>query len=327
MAVAFVTAFCFALGAACWMLMELFRHHGRLLVRLEAIESKLDLAKQDHSQASVGEPAHPFVLPTPTGTKVGLTDLIALGRRVLLIFVDPNCPACETLQPYLARWERELSGRLTVALIVRGTAQANHHKVDNIRWVLLEGESEVWRAYACERTPSAVVVGTDARIGSPVMKGPQPIIAFLENAMPAVPNQTQPGDISLRQLVPALRLIDTGGRSAGLDEIAGKPTLLVFWNPACPYCRTLAELLRGNQEVPEIDTPRLIIISLARETADLRCPVFVDPDGYLMRSLGARSTPAAVLLDAETKLLSVVAIGAENVIQLIGSVSSAMSSS
>ena len=328
--------FC-GLGAGGWVLIELFRQHGRLLVRLEAVESQLGMVSTGGRATGdvVGEPAPHFLLPSTTGKQVTLNDLLHPAKQLLLLFADPDCATCEALLPYLSHWENELSSSLAIAVVSRGGAAANSEKfASQGRYVLLQKENEVSQSYGCAGTPCGILVEPGGRIASSAAKGPQAIISLIQRIAPTRPAELAPSatvdntrqpSISLRELVPSLRLIDARGKFGGIKEIAGESTLLIFWNPACPHCRSIAETVRHTEARPREVRPRLIVISISRETLDFKSRVLIDPDAHLMKSLGARSTPAAVLLDEETRLISVVAIGAENVLHLLGAVDTKVS--
>ena len=70
-----------------------------------------------------GATAPPFTLPALDGGEISLADY--RGRRVLLVFVDPNCVPCDAVAPELERLHR--SGA-TVVAISRGDLDANRAK-------------------------------------------------------------------------------------------------------------------------------------------------------------------------------------------------------
>ena len=93
------------LGAlGCWLVYQLLRQNGRILLRLEAVEVQVaQLSAASAAQAprglDPGASAPDFELPDLSGKPVGLARW--RGRRVLLIFFNPQCGFCEV--SYLGR--------------------------------------------------------------------------------------------------------------------------------------------------------------------------------------------------------------------------------
>jgi methylamine dehydrogenase accessory protein MauD len=168
---------------------QLFRQNGRLIVRVRALEERLDL---DHSAGSAphgldpGEVAPAFELPDLDGRPLTLDELLARGRTAALVFSDPGCGACIDLLPALARAERERSD-LTIALLTTGDATQNRMRLNGSRLatVLLQDEHEVTTAYAVKATPAAVLVDPGGRIASPLAVGGPRIEELLLTPSPA----------------------------------------------------------------------------------------------------------------------------------------------
>jgi hypothetical protein len=69
-------------------------------------------------------------------------------------------------------------------------------------------------------------------------------------------------------------------------------------------------------------SPRLLVVSAGSEEAnremELTSPVLLDQNFATGRAFGAGGTPSAVLVDAEGKVSSGVAVGARAVLELAG---------
>jgi methylamine dehydrogenase accessory protein MauD len=137
-----------------------WRQQGQLAQRLRDLEA--DLA----SDNAEGVPAPQFSLPDVAGNAVSLDDFLASGRRLLLVFSDPDCGACDALLPDIGRWQREHMSTMTVAVISRGHAEANRAKTDRhgLTRVLLQRDREIAEAYQVHGTPCAVLVDTDRTV-------------------------------------------------------------------------------------------------------------------------------------------------------------------
>jgi peroxiredoxin/uncharacterized membrane protein YphA (DoxX/SURF4 family) len=174
-----------------WILLHLVRQSGRLLLRLDELEARIGSAS--HVPATPPPPAHSsqelpigsaapaFSLRNMEGQTVTLTDLLAPGKPVFLVFSDPGCGSCTALLPEIDGWQRS-HPQLTVALITRGTPESNRAKLADlpIRHVLLQSDRETARAYGTQGTPSAVIVQFDGTIGSRLAFGPVAIRTLID---------------------------------------------------------------------------------------------------------------------------------------------------
>src|SRR5581483_8835021 len=97
----------------------------------------------------IGSVAPGFALTGLFGETLTLDALRAPGKPVLLGFVDPGCGPCTALLPDLARWQKELAGTVTLALLSRGTPEENRAKIGSLglTQMLLQQEREVAEAY------------------------------------------------------------------------------------------------------------------------------------------------------------------------------------
>src|SRR5262249_34541806 len=141
-----------------------------------------------------GSPAPAFRLEGLHGETMTLDALRAAGKPVILVFSDPGCGPCNALLPDLGRWQRDHASRLTVALLSRGSAEANRAKATEhgLSHVLLQKDREVAQSYQANGTPSAVIVQPDGTIGSPVSAGAEAIKALVSRATGSLPLQAAP---------------------------------------------------------------------------------------------------------------------------------------
>jgi thiol-disulfide isomerase/thioredoxin len=181
-----------------WVLLHLLRQNGRVLVRLEAIESNLATGSgvapsQNgvHAQPAAGLPvgakAPGFSLQGLYGETLPLGALLAPGKPVILFFTEPKCGPCNALLPEIGRWQEEHDKKLTLALISRGTPEESRAKFSEhgLSKVLLQQDREVLEAYEVRGTPSAVVVRPDGTIGSPVAGGSEAIQSLVRQVVEA----------------------------------------------------------------------------------------------------------------------------------------------
>src|SRR5262249_18602576 len=154
-----------ALGAGlCW---QLLRQNGRMLLRVEALEKRLDefesgedddpanqfsnrslvKSKIKREGLKAGTPAPDFRLPRLDGRgELGLSDL--RGRRVLLVFSSPPCGPCRALAPGLERFHRANRARQqTVNTLSSGGGEGKGEEAPSVEVVMIsKGEPKENRA-------------------------------------------------------------------------------------------------------------------------------------------------------------------------------------
>jgi uncharacterized membrane protein YphA (DoxX/SURF4 family)/peroxiredoxin len=139
----------------------------------------------------VGAPAPEFELPGLSGQTHSLQSLRALGD-VLIVFSSPFCESCEAVTSNLVRAMRETQRLPNIVLVNVGTASQNLARLKGFdaSRVLLQPEFEVAEMYDCSATPSAVLVGADGLVRSPLAVGGLAIAELVSSCAAAVPAQT-----------------------------------------------------------------------------------------------------------------------------------------
>ncbi|MBA2277971.1 MAG: redoxin domain-containing protein [Chloroflexia bacterium] len=320
-----------------WLLLNLLQQNGRLLIRIEALEGQSADIRPSPVNGStlaaaglpVGTTAPAFGLPGVDVELLTLDDLRAEGKPVLLVFTDPNCGPCNALLPEIGGWRRDHAARLKVALISRGSSQANRAKSveHGVAPVLLQQDREVAKSFLAVGTPSAVVVRQDGTIGSPLAGGSEAIrqlvartVAAPEPIRVAVPQRQ--AAVPIGQAAPAWTRFGLNGETVDLADYRGNATLVLFWNPGCGFCSRMLPDLKAWDADPPPNAPGLLVVSTgtveANRAMGLTSPVVLDEGFAIGRSFGAAGTPSAVLVDTEGKVASSVAVGADAVLALAG---------
>src|SRR4051794_18418085 len=97
-----------AILMGCWLGWQLLRQNGRLLLRVEGLEKRLDELEfgEDDKPAgvSLGSPAPNFDLLDLAAQRHTLAQY--RGQPVLLVFFNPACGFCRDLVPKLAASQR-----------------------------------------------------------------------------------------------------------------------------------------------------------------------------------------------------------------------------
>jgi peroxiredoxin/uncharacterized membrane protein YphA (DoxX/SURF4 family) len=319
-----------------WLLVQTMTQQGRLLLRIEALENRLGGAPSQPAVRSmglaVGTPAPAFNLPGLHGETMTAEALRSLGKPLVLLFTDPPCGPCTALLPEVGQWQRDHATKMVVALISRGTVEANRAKITEPRVnnVLLQKDREVGEAYQAYGTPSAVVVRQDGTIGSLVAQGADAIRALvtatLNGTLPMQPAQgvaAPPAGPKIGEPAPDFGLPDLAGKTVRLSDFKGSPILVLFWRPSCGFCERMLPDLKAWEANRSNGAPKLLVVSTDsvadNKAMGLRSPVALDKQGMSIgRQFGAGGTPMAVLVDAEGKIASELAAGAPAVLQLAG---------
>jgi methylamine dehydrogenase accessory protein MauD len=311
------------------VILHLLRSYGVLLTRLDRVEARLreagfELEEPDDIPRLGLEPgstAPAFWLPSTDGDRLALGDLLAPGRQALLLFTSPSCEPCRLLMPDVARWQREHADELTVALLSDGDpervrADAAEHGVVN---VLVDETLAAYEAYGANGTPSAVLVDADGTIASWLAAGGEWIETLVEEALAGLGNTH---GLPIGAELPPLRLATLDGAERGLEELVTRPTVVLFWNPGCGFCRAMRDdLLAWERDRPDGSLDLLVISAGSADDVrgeGLSSNIVLDPDWTASGALGADGTPMAVLVDADRRIGSALATGADAVLELLG---------
>ncbi|HEU4658413.1 MAG TPA: TlpA family protein disulfide reductase [Capillimicrobium sp.] len=319
-------------GAA---LMAALRAHGRLLLRVEDLERQLaairsgelaayDDAGEDDPGSLAGQRAPSFALPAAAGGVVGLEDLLRPALPALLVFSDPSCGPCRDLMPDVAAWQAGDADRVVVAVLATGDAEAVRaeaagHELDR---VLLDGDRAVAGSFEAHGTPAAVLVSADGTIAAGPAYGPEGVRGLHDRALAGLLDivHVEPGP-RVGDAVPHVVLPALDGATVDLSEPRGVPSVVLFWNPGCGFCRDLREDLRAWEQRRAPGDPELIVLSAGAEATvrdeGFSGVVLLDDDFTAGDAFGASGTPMAVLIDAEARIASETVAGADEVLALL----------
>lgn len=302
-----------------WLAFAALRGRGQLLLRIDQLEDAMrsaGIAVPDGERAagpSVGSPA-PAIEAEPLSAR----EYERIEQRTkLLIFVETGCAPCRALMPEISAWQRAADA-LAIVPVAAGPhsdvrAAAEEHELEA---VLHDDGSRTFTAFAAPATPSAVLVDATGRVASAIAAGPEQIRRLHASAVSANPSPAPP----VGSPAPRVKLATLTGEEIDLGEPRGAPTVLVFWNPDCGYCREMLDALRAEGERRARDAG-LIIVSRgtaeATEADGFSCPVALDASGEAARAFGARGTPMAVALDGGARVAGPVAAGPREVLAAV----------
>jgi peroxiredoxin len=251
--------------------------------------------------------------------------------------------------PEVGRWQQEHAQKLTLALISRGEVEENKTEAQEhaLKNVLLQNDWEVFEAYKVRGTPSAVLIGPEGKIATPVGGGAEGIKGLLSYAvgertqLPVQPQQPQTegqpcpncGKVhaaaptveaaqKVGEQAPEVKLPNLEGNTVELADFRGEKTLVLFWNPGCGFCQQMLPDLKEWEAQASEGAPNLVVVSAGSEEANreqgLSSTVVLDQNFATGRAFGASGTPSAVLVDAQGKVASDIAVGAPAVMELAG---------
>src|SRR3989442_3226388 len=115
-------------GAAAYVLLSLLNAHGRVLLRIDALERRLreegievELpAEAPELGLPVGSEAPAFTLARSDGSPLTLAQLLGQGRPLLLTFVSSHCGPCHTTLAAVAQWHTGHPDDVTFAVVSTG---------------------------------------------------------------------------------------------------------------------------------------------------------------------------------------------------------------
>lgn len=175
-----------------WFMGQLLRQHGRILLRLDALEEELagrGIIAHGSGAATadglpLGTPAPSFSLSDLHGGRTSLQDLLAPALPLMLVFGHPGCTPCAAMLPEVGDWQAAHANRLTIALVSEGSVDQNRAAATEhgIVRVLLQAGREIAQAYEAWGTPSAVMVSIDGSIASRVAQGAAEMRELLDSA-------------------------------------------------------------------------------------------------------------------------------------------------
>jgi len=132
-----------------------------------------------------GASAPDFSLPGIHGETISLEQF--RGRKVLLVFTDPQCGPCDELAPELVQLHHKHGNNgLAVVMVGRGNAEQNKRKAKEhgIAFpVVLQERWKLSRQYGIFATPVAFLIGKDGVIMRNVAKGTHQIMTLAREGL------------------------------------------------------------------------------------------------------------------------------------------------
>ena len=233
----------------------------------------------------------------------------------MLAFADPDCSSCHQLAPELAELQRDPTRARVAVVITRTDAAAARAMASQYDWTLavIDGDGALADGLDVTGTPAAVAIGPGGLVHSDLAMGPDGVRRLLRSV-----HQRDGDDL---QLLPDVELDSVDGERASLLASArGAPHLLLFWSPECGFCDAMLDDVRALEK--RADTPMLVVATgdaSSNRALGLRSRTLLDPDfAHTGASLGVAGTPSALRVDSAGRVVSALAVGADEVLALAG---------
>jgi peroxiredoxin len=334
---ALVVVVALALGG---FLQQVMRQQGRLLLRLDELERRLALAAPAAAQngqpagLAVGDSFPPFQLPDFRGRTLGIDDLA--GKRVLLVHWSPSCGFCEQIAPDLAALQDDLRKRkVELVLLSYGDVESNRRLAEEhgleCRILLLDGSAELQPFHGLG-TPVAYLLDEEGRVAEPLAVGALDVPALaraaasgrkqLSNERSLAESRLEREGLEPGTPAPPFTLPDLAGSKVSLEDYRGSPLLLLFSDPSCGPCdsvaRELAALSREREELAIMAVSRGDLEANRRKAEEqgIEFPVVLQNGWRVSKQYGIFATPVAFLIDEKGVIATRVAKGREEILQL-----------
>jgi peroxiredoxin len=331
-----------AVLSMAWSLLHVLRQHGRLLLRVEALEARVSadegLGQAEHGPAGLlpATPFPPFRLPSLDDGEVALEQF--RGERVLLVHWSPDCGYCRQIAADLAGLQETLRKRRTeLVLVSYGSREANRTLLEEHGLtcrVLLQRDGATVEGFAHMGTPVAYLLDEKGRVAKPVAVGARDVPELAAHAAgrrmrlhaqrPISESRIEREGLRAGTPAPPFELPDLAGGKVSLAEQRGRRVLLVFSDPDCGPCEELLpELARLHRERPN-DGSRVVMVSRGgleenrrkAEAFGLEFPIAVQSGWKLSKKYGIFATPVAFLIDEEGVIERDVARGRSEILSL-----------
>jgi peroxiredoxin len=340
------------------VLYQTVKQQGRLLMRLDQVERRLELdareavargtvalQAQGPSGLAIGTALPDFELPDLAGRPVALQDF--RGKRVLLVNWNAGCGFCDRIAPELAGLAGELErAGVELLLVSNSTPEAERELAEEHGLacpVLLQHGMEL-EAFVRQGTPVAYLLDEEGRVASSLAVGSDEVPALARQALQGRQGERRRGLPGRRPLsasriernglkagtpAPSFVLPDVQGGTASLAEHRGRKVLLVFNDPHCGPCDQIAPHLGRVHQEHRNNGLDVVLVGRGEpeenrrkaETHGFAFPVLVQRRWEISRQYGIFATPAAFLIDENGILETGAAKGADQILALTATLS------
>jgi len=348
--VSLLVLFALPVGGLCFIVYQLVKQQGRLLLRVDELERRAGVpqARPDgasidghrhaqHPGLPVGSAVPAFRLPDLTGRMVGSGDFDK--QRLLLIHWSPQCGFCSSIAPELAKLQAEFEKRrVAVVLVSNGDVAANRRLMKEFALgfpVLLQSKSTRWEPFRSFGTPVAYLLDEQGRVARPLAVGAEAVPALareitatvsgprrLAGQKPLSESQILRDGLKAGTPAPRFKLPDIHGRTVSLEDYRGRSLLLVFTDPKCGPCDQLAAQLAHLDGKQTAGGAAILMVGRGDAEENRRkarqqgfsFPVLLQDRWKLSKEFGIFGTPVAFLIDEHGVIARTVAKGVDEIL-------------
>jgi peroxiredoxin len=131
----------------------------------------------------VGEPVPDLALQDLEGRRVELAEL--RGSDLALLFWNPDCGFCRSMHEDLLAWEADPpAGAPALVVVSSGEAEPTAEEGFRSR-VFVDSEFDAGNAFGAGGTPMAVRIDAEGKVASPLVAGPDSVLALLGARVPS----------------------------------------------------------------------------------------------------------------------------------------------
>lgn len=325
------------LGTVVYFLKKVTEQQTQIMRRIELLEiisgeGGHETAREDvsnpHEGLPIGAPAPDFAAQDLSGKIVSFDNLLVKNKPMVLLFVSPSCIPCQSLLPEIEKWQNELKDKVNFVFVTKGAAKENAEKFGGgkFKQILIQKESEISEQFKAVWTPTAVLINADGNIASAVAAGDTAIRSLIEKVK-LLGDESEKYFVTnissnLGENVPEFALENIEGLSISSKDLTGRKTLLTYWSLDCGWCEKMLDDLREWDKTRGADEPELLLLSSGNaeqhKGLGFRSQIILDDEKDVSKKIGMEGTPSAVLINENGKIVSEVAVGAENIFALIG---------
>lgn len=325
------------LGAVVYFLKKITEQQTQIIRRIELLEvisheGGRETVREDvsnpHEGLPIGAPAPDFSAQDLSGKIVSFDNLLVKNKPMVLFFVSPSCIPCQSLLPEIENWQNDLKDKVNFVFVTKGNAKENAEKFGGgkFKHILIQKDSEISEQFKAVWTPTAVLINSDGNIASAVAAGDTAIRSLIEKVK-LLGDESEKYFVTnistnLGEEVPEFALENVEGLSISSKDLTGRKTLLTYWSLDCGWCEKMLEDLREWDKTRGADEPELLLLSSGNaekhKELGFKSQIILDDEKDVSKKIGMEGTPSAVLINENGKIVSEVAVGAENIFALIG---------
>jgi peroxiredoxin len=330
------------------MLYRLTLRHGKTLLQIDERDRHInDEPSHDENDqrrvlyaygAPPGSVAMNFELPAITGDSLTLTRF--KGRRTLLIFIAPDCPASQSILPALAGMSTfQPEDQPQIIIVSTGGMDENRALMERYGVtfpVVVQDDNEVSLLHYISGTPMGYLLNEDGITETQRLDGPMAILGaalVLRDKISPTPEQSispanleqpaQPQPLQRADDLPEFHVALLDGGELSTRSLQNRRSFIILFDPLSQPCVDLLPDLTAMHA--DTDQPDVVMITrrdpeLTRELMrahEMRYKIGVQEHWHVSRLFGSLLVPSACVVVPGGYLESNLATGQQEVLGLM----------